>query len=725
MNLGGRRVLMSKSSDKESAFGLSGEQIERLLSIGYGKSPDVVEPLSSSGTSDRKLIPNEVEGSESTPQIDGYEIIEKVAEAGQGQVWRALQHSTGRVVAIKVPRLGKVTSERARVRFEREIELAARLKHPNIARIYDSGVDRGQYYYVMDFVEGLNLDEYVRQHCLSNRQILELMRTICQAVQHAHQNGIIHRDLKPSNIIVTENGRPFIVDFGLAKGFSEDDRNLVVSVDGETFGTPAYMSPEQAAGHTDKVDTRTDVYSLGVTLFTLLTGSNPHDLSGTRLEVMHRIAEKEVIRPSALNRKIDTDIEALLLKALERDPDRRYSSAAGLAEDIDNYLKGEPLIAGPPTSLYRLKKFVRRHKSLVASLIAVFVVLAAGVITTSIFALKARRQAQRSDAIVDFLTNDVLGSADQVMGRDATAIDLLDAAIVRLDEGVFKDQPHTELLIRYRLGNLIKELGYSKKAIPYLERVQEIYEKYGAPKPLSSHLIMNYLGLAYLCSGELEKAETLFQQIIKEKEETNHIYTDLYPWVKRRAAGIYRMKAQYAESERILLEMMDPQFRNGKGLPSNPNYMATCMCELAETYRGQGRYKEAEQMYIKIKEMGEQVPSRFLVRLYLSMGRYAQAEELLRAEIERIPRELPGKDHVSLIAAKNDLAMLLTKQERYEEAEKYFLEAVEGRRLKLGEKHPHTIESTNNLIDLYEAWNKLEEAKKWQAKLKKIEVTTE
>ena len=136
-------------------------------------------------------------------------------------------------------------SERARIRFEREIELVARLKHPNIARIYDSGMNHGQYYYIMDFVEGSNLDEYVRQKGLTHRQILELMRTICQAVQHAHQNGIIHRDLKPANIIVTKEGRPVIVDFGLAKGFLEEDQNLVVSMDGETVGTPAYMSPEQ------------------------------------------------------------------------------------------------------------------------------------------------------------------------------------------------------------------------------------------------------------------------------------------------------------------------------------------------------------------------------------------------------------------------------------------------------------------------------------------------
>jgi len=405
---------MSKSSDKDSVFGLSAEQLERLLSIGYGKDPDFEEPPSSTAASDQKFSMRAVEESESTLQIEGYEIIEKVAEAGQGQVWRALQQSTDRHVAIKVPRLGLVTSERARIRFEREVGLAARLKHPNIARIYDSGVNRGQYYYVMDFVEGLKLDEYVRQYRLSHQQILELMRTICQAVQHAHQMGVIHRDLKPSNIIVTNEGRPFIVDFGLAKGLLEDDQNLVLSVDGEAVGTPAYMSPEQAAGHSDKVDTRTDVYSLGVTLFTLLTGSNPHDLSGTRLEVMHRIAEQEVKRPRVLNRNIDRDIEALLLKALDKDPDRRYSSAAGLTEDINNYLKGEPLIAGSQSNVYRLKKFMKRNWFVLTSIAAVLAVLIIGVVVSAVFAIgqararaETERQARDAQAVNDFLSNDL------------------------------------------------------------------------------------------------------------------------------------------------------------------------------------------------------------------------------------------------------------------------------------------------------------------------------
>jgi serine/threonine protein kinase len=721
------------------------------------KDQDVEETTSSTDASDHERARSAVKGSGSTLQIDGYEIIEKVAEAGQGHVWRALQHSTDRHVAIKVPRLGSVISERARTRFEREIELAARLKHPNIARIYDSGVHRGQYYYVMDFVEGLKLDDYVRKHHLTHRQILELMRTICQAVQHAHQNGIIHRDLKPSNILVTDDGRPFIVDFGLAKGLLEDDRNLVISIDGEMVGTPAYMSPEQAAGHNDKVDTRTDVYSLGVTLFTLLTGTNPHDLSGSRLEVMCRIADQEVKRPRTLNHSIDKDIEALLLKALDRNPDRRYSSAGGLAEDIDNYLQGEPLMAGSPSNVYRLKKFVRRNKLLVTSTVVVLVVLTAGIIVSTLFALKARRQAQRSDAIVDFLTNDVLGSAKQVVGRDVKAMDLLNAATIKLNEGVFKDQPLTESLVRLSLGNLIKELGYSKKAIPHLERGREISIEHGGIG-IHPHIIMNYLATAYFHSGELKKAEALFQQIIQEKDKSHEPPgADLYPWLKLMLARIYNIQARYEESERLYLETMHFQFRKGDAI--RPLTRVNLMRGLADTYRAQGRYEQAEQMLIQARDIDEsdrKLPHEVQAMLYLDQGRYQEAEALFREVIERHRRSHPGEgihrytlpilsglaalytrqghfteaeslfqdiqetqkeklgeDHWETFKTLNDFGVLRREQQRYEEAESMLHQALDGRRLKLGVEHPACFESMHELAMLYKEQGRYDEAERF------------
>ena len=379
-----------------------------------------------------------------------------------------------------------------------------------------------------------------------------------------------------------------------------------------------------------------------------------------------------------------------------------------------------------------------------------FLTLIAGIIVSSVFALKAQRQAQRSDAIVDFLTNDVLGSAKWIMGRDATAIDLLDAAAMKLDEGAFKDQPLTELLVRYRLGNLTKSLGYSKNAIPYLERVQEIYMQHGAPPPLSDHLIMNYLALAYLRSGEQEKAEPLFQMIIEEKDKNNQTSGLLYPLVKLRFAEICRMKARYKESERILLEMMQPQFRNGEGL--RQDYIVMCMCDLAETYRAQGQYEESEKMYIEAQDVIERhdvkrfMPSTGLARLYLDLGRYSQAERLLKEEIERIPRERPGKDDLAVVLTRkgefneaerlfeevwkvrrekwdddhpdtlttiNDFGVLRRKQKDYAKAEELLRQALEGRQRKLGNDYPDCFESMHELAVLYKEQSRYEEAEKF------------
>jgi serine/threonine protein kinase/Tfp pilus assembly protein PilF len=757
--MGGRRILMSKSSDKKSAFGLSGEQIERLLSIGYGKSPDVAEPLSSSNASDRERTHSKVEGSEPTPQIDGYEVIEKVAEAGQGQVWRALQHSTGRVVAIKVPRLGKVTSERARVRFEREIELAARLKHPNIARIYDSGVDRGQYYYVMDFVEGLNLNEYVRQHGLTHRQILELMRTICQAVQHAHQNGIIHRDLKPSNIIVTDSGRPFIIDFGLAKGFSEDDRNLVVSVDGETLGTPAYMSPEQAAGHTDKVDTRTDVYSLGVTLFTLLTGSNPHDLSGTRLEVMHRIAEKEVMRPRILNRKIDKDIEALLLKSLERDPDRRYSSAAGLADDIDNYLKGEPLIAGSQSNMYRLTKFLKRNKLLVTSVAVVLVMLVTGIMVSTIFAIGQARARAEAQAVSDFLLFSVLESLDhyKVGGRQITTRFVLDAVAKDLQDK-FKETPMIEAEIRqaigfaywslgsYELAELhqrravdicraqlgnkdpktllwVKELGWvyhSQSRFKEAEKLfSEAYEgmqrELGEEDPNTLHAMAS-LGAEYYIQGRFEEAEQLCRKAletvrrVRGEEHTGAYYQML-------ARG-YHLQGHYKEAEQLFIKAIDVSSRKHgeKGW-----HTLLARLQFGELCLDLGRYKEAERDLLYVLNVwcdvwGQEHPMTLWTKTYLgwlyhSQGRYKEAEELLSSTLKTACQTL-GETHLLSMHAMHGLGTLYLSQGQYDKAERLLKKASEIGIHILGEENWATLQVSNTLAKLYKAQGRYEEAEK-------------
>ncbi len=293
--------------------------------------------------------------------IEGYRLIREIYRGGQGVVYEAFQKATRRKVALKVLLGGAFAGENTKRRFEREIELAANLHHPNIVTIYDSGINRGNYYFVMDFVEGQRLDQYVSSHNLSLCEKMGLFVKICGAVGFAHQRGVIHRDLKPSNILVTEKGEPLILDFGLARRLEEKDYTSF-SHDGQLLGTPQYMAPEQAEGKVSEIDARTDVYALGLILYKIITGSHPYPVSGRMAEVLNNIVEAQPVRPSLLLRHLDSDIEVIVLKTLAKDPDHRYQSVAELGQDIQFWLQGLPIVARSVSSIYILRKMITRHR---------------------------------------------------------------------------------------------------------------------------------------------------------------------------------------------------------------------------------------------------------------------------------------------------------------------------------------------------------------------------
>ena len=297
------------------------------------------------------------------PQIDGYEIVAAMQAGGQGKLYKARELTpAGREVVLKFPRAGVLSSDRAVALFENEVQKAASLDHPNIARIYSSGLYDRMPFYSMEFIDGVDLGEHVTEANLGQREILELVRTICLAVQHAHQRQIVHRDLKPANIMITRDcAVPKLLDFGLAI----EETQLQATID-RGVGTLVYMSPEQAAY--EPVTTQTDVYSLGVILYELLTGEHPHGFTQQEWRTLSpgqfrdRVANGEVIRPRRVSDRIDRELEALLLKALAHESSDRYASAGDLAVDINNYLTGEPLTARAPTTMYFLRKRLRKYR---------------------------------------------------------------------------------------------------------------------------------------------------------------------------------------------------------------------------------------------------------------------------------------------------------------------------------------------------------------------------
>ena len=338
--------------------------------------------------------------------IEGYEILEEIGRGGMGVVYKARQAGTKRTVALKVMLDGPLASDSVRRRFEREIELAASLSHPNVVAIHDSGLSHGHYYFAMDYIEGQRLDRYIKSHDLPIDPRLRLMQKICLAVNYAHQRGVIHRDLKPSNILVDTDGEPHILDFGLAKTMesSPQAESLLLSISGEVLGTLPYMAPEQAAGQQRDVDSRTDVYTLGVILYELLTGKYPYPVAGQMAEVLRNIAEAEPARPSTIYRAIRNDLETIVLKTLSKDKEQRYDSAGALAADIGRYMAGEAIEAKRDSGWYVFRKTLRRYKvpvGVAAGLLLSAIVVAVAMSSLYTQAERERRlaQASRTEAV--------------------------------------------------------------------------------------------------------------------------------------------------------------------------------------------------------------------------------------------------------------------------------------------------------------------------------------
>src|SRR5262249_34327443 len=390
-----------------------------VLEAAIGGFPDVVAGVPDPGHADKQASQNATCAAELLGELGDYELLEEVGRGGQGVVFRARQKSLNRIVALKVIRLGQWASKAHLKRFRLEAEAAARLEHPGIVPIHDVGERDGSCYFSMKFVEGGQLDAIAKREPMSIRRAAELIAKIARTIHYAHEHGILHRDIKPGNILLDTKGEPHLTDFGLAR-LVESDSSVTHTLD--VLGTPSYMAPEQAVGNTAAISSVTDVYGLGAVLYQLLTGQPPF-AGGATYETIKLLLDTEPKHPRLLNPKIDRDLSTICLKCLEKDPKRRYSSALALAEDLERWLRHEPIKARHIGIFARGTKWVRRNPKLVATGIAGLLMGAAAIWLFRGDLFRAFNPPEKSIAVLPFV--DLSQSKDQEYFCDGMSEEIL------------------------------------------------------------------------------------------------------------------------------------------------------------------------------------------------------------------------------------------------------------------------------------------------------------
>ncbi len=677
-------------------------------------------------------------------RIGPYKLREKIGEGGMGVVYLAEQEKpVRRRVALKIIKPGMDT-EQVVTRFEAERQALALMDHPSIARVFDAGAtDTGRPYFVMELVKGVPITEYCDTVHLTPKDRLALFIPVCQAIQHAHQKGIIHRDVKPSNVLVTmQDGKPVpkIIDFGIAKAVEQKltERSLFTQ-HGTIMGTLEYMSPEQAEMSAMDVDTRTDVYALGVMLYELLTGSTPLERARLRQagfqEILRRIREEEPPRPSTrlsesrerlpsvaaqrrteparLTKLVRGELDWIVMKAIEKDRTRRYETANGFARDIERYLAGDPVEAGPPSATYRLRKYARKHRGALVTAGAFALLLAGAAVVSAYLAARAtsaeglakRRLADvqqantattkalvetteakratdaaltqseeartQAEAVSKYLVESFRKPDPSQDGKELKVVGLLDQAVAKLDSE-FAGSPKIKGELLNALGQTYFGLGLPAKAVEVFTKARAVWEAALGPDDPDTLASRNNVGEAYRAVGRTAEAIAMHEETLKlrtEKLGRDHPHTLAS---SNNLAGVYQAAGRASDAIPLFEETL--KLMTSKLGPDHPSTLSS-RNNLAEAYRAAGRTAEAIAMH----------------------------QETLKLSTSKL-----GPDHPQTLTSRNNLALTYRASHRTSEAIALHEETLKLRTAKLGRDHPDTLGSRNNLAGAYWEAGRLE-----------------
>ncbi len=726
----------------EALWSGSGEYFDQLIEEDSGAGPpvgsilrEVVEVSAANAVADRVGT-----------IIGGFRITRELGRGGMGVVYEAESNNPPRRVALKVLRSGRFADEFHLRLFRREIRTLARLRHSGIAAIYETGTtELGEPFFVMELVQGVTLHEYVygrKGKTPSSRLQMEerfaLFESICEAINYAHQRGVIHRDLKPSNIIINEEATPKILDFGLAR-ITDADMSIVSTATetGRIIGTLPYMSPELMRGSPDAIDLRSDVYSLGVILYELMTYHLPYDLKGRSLPDAARvICEQMPTRPGAVAPPLRGDAEWILLKALEKEPERRYQSAKALSDDLSRYLSGQPILARPPSIIYQLRKFIGRHKFSSSVILILLVLLTAAGIDAVVRAKRiaterdrallmeqraaqeatsARIETAKADQIRDFL-EEMLTSVDPgSLGRDVTVREVLDRAAELVENNT---EAGSEVLaaINATIGRAYYSLGLYNDAEPHLRFALEARrEMLGSDHPdVAESLQM---------MGHLAQTQGDYARAISLQKEAVEIFNaahgrDHLASIQASAslATALHVSGDLAAAKPIYVEAL----ATSRELPDEAQeVMVGLISNLAQLHLAEGDYAAAEPLYREALALDQEIHGEEhiktavslnnLAQLLLVQGEYEAAEPLLRQSLKLHKQHL-GEEHVDVAVVQNNLAEALRDGGDYSQAEVYYRDALAILHTSFGSEHPYIALIQNNLAKVLNYQDKYVEA---------------